>query len=81
MFFYLKDTTYLDDAGKKSLYVPKEIKEKDALIAEKESAMQMETIEDKERFSDVRDKPYRWLIILKQKKHSKTSSYNIKISY
>lgn len=65
MFFYLKDTTYLDDAGKKSLYVPKEIKEADAQLAkmeDKEAAMKMETSED--RYSEVRDKPYRWIYIL-----------------
>lgn len=59
MFFYLKDTTYLDDAGKKSLYVPKEIKEADAQIAKLQDneGMTMETSE--EQYNDVRDKPYR----------------------
>jgi len=60
MFFYLKDTTYLDDVGKKSLYVPKEIKEADAQIEkmeDREAAIKIEQSE--ERFSDVRDKPYR----------------------
>jgi len=45
MFFYLKDTTYLDDAGKKSLYVPDDLKQADHRIAKlvESEVMQIET--------------------------------------